>query len=99
MLVSVLKTLIRSYLSSAMLKMVSGLRMFTLFIVAIIVSAMMCCVSGFAGIAYAIYQHKISGNVVLDGLLIFFSIIFIISLLIFLKLMCKRRWTNALLRY
>jgi hypothetical protein len=76
--------------------MVTGLRMLTLFIVAIIVSAMMSCVSAFAGIAYVIYQYKISGNVVFDGLLIFCSATFLISLLIFLKLMCKKIWIKTL---
>jgi hypothetical protein len=76
--------------------MVTGLRMLTLFIVAVIISAMMSCISAFAGIAYVIYQYKISGNVVFDGLLIFCSIVFVISLMIFLKLMCKRSWIKAL---
>jgi len=70
--------------------------MLMMFAVAVIVSAMMFCISGFVGIAYVIHQYKISGIVAFDGLLIFCSIIFVISLLIFLKLMCKKHWIKVL---
>jgi len=86
----------RSYLYSALLQMVTGLRMLALFIVAVIISAMMSCISAFAGILYLIYQYKINGNVVFDDVLIFCSIVFVISLLVFLKLMCKKCWIKAL---
>ena len=70
--------------------------MLTLFIVGVIISAMMCCVSAFSGIFYLLYQNKINGNFVFDGVLIFCSIIFVISLLIFLMLMCKKYWIKVL---
>ncbi len=96
MFISLLRTLLKAYLSSALLKLVNGLRVLMIFVVVVIMSAMMCCVSGFAGIAYMIYQYKISGGIIFDGLLIFCSITFVISLLIFLKLMCKKYWIKVL---
>jgi hypothetical protein len=96
MFIPLLKAIIKSYLSEALVYLASGLRMLALFIVAVIVSAMMSCVSAFAGIFYAIYQYKITGSIVFDGLLIFCSIVFVISLLMFLKLMCKRCWIRTL---
>ena len=96
MFISLLKTLARSYLSSALFRLSDCLRRIMLFVVAVIISAMMCCVSIFAGIAYLICQHNISGNFIFDGFLIFCSIVFAISLLVFLKLMCKRNFIRIL---
>jgi hypothetical protein len=95
-LTSIIRTLIKAYLSSAILKTVDGLRKLVLFVVMVFVSAMMCCFSVFAGVAYLICQYKIGGSFVFDGFVIFCSIVFIVSLMIFLKLMCKKYWRHLL---
>ena len=86
----------RAYLSSVLSRLMSGLRTLTLVFVCTIVSAMMCCVSLFTGIIYMIYQYKTYGAITFDGILIFCSVVSLISLLMFLKLMCKKCWEKAL---
>lgn len=66
------------------------------FVVGVIVSAMLCVLSVFSGIAYLIYQYQSSSCITYDGILIFFSASFIVSLLIFLKLLSKKYWMKNL---
>lgn len=67
-----------------------------LFVVGVIVSAILCALSAFFGLTYLIYQYQTNLCVRYDGVLIFFSITFLINLLIFLRLMQKKYWIKAL---
>ena len=97
-MLSLLKKIVQDYLVAAIFKLVNGIRLLVLFIIAITVCVIINIFSILSGILYLIFQYKTNGYIAFDGFLIFFSAIFIISLLIFLKLMCKQNWIKILKR-
>ncbi|MBF0298144.1 MAG: hypothetical protein HQK51_05455 [Oligoflexia bacterium] len=78
------------------LKLIVGIRLFIIFSTVIIVSAIMSAISLFAGITNVIQQYSASGYVVFDYFLIFSSIVFVFSLLLFFVLTSERTWLKIL---
>ncbi len=83
-------------LLTILLRAVSGVRVFILLIVAIIVSSIMGMISAFAGIMYMIHQYITNGHIVFDGVIIFCIAAFAIFLFMFMMLICEKRWIRML---
>ena len=87
---------IKSHLLSLLLRTVCGIRTLVFVFAVVITSAIMSMLSAFAGITYVIYQYKVNGNVVFDGVLIFFCAVFVLSIFVFSMLMCEKFWIKIL---
>jgi len=84
------------FISSTVVDLIYGLRFMMFYIVSVILSATLSLFSCFLGIIYAIYQYQSNMNIVFDGVLIFCTISFVLGLLIFIRLMCKKNWFKYL---
>ncbi|MBF0362361.1 MAG: hypothetical protein HQK49_15195 [Oligoflexia bacterium] len=79
-----------------LVQLVAGIRLFVIYVTLAIVSAVMCAISLFIGITNMIQQYTNSGHFTYNGLMIFCSIVFVFTLLLFLILISEKFWLKAL---